>query len=229
MSLKKIIFSMCVFFIACSSAQKNISDKKYTRDITTSNYILFDYINLLTGDDYYPLLDSIKNGLSDDFFTLRMAYTKTKAYDPYDVKFDELRKKISLNIEEKNFKKALEFANKILDKRYIDIKTHFYCTFIYKELNDTLKSNYHYDIYNGLLNSIYFSGDGRSPQTAFIVMEISEEYDLVRWFEMKALEQSLIIEDGYSFDILKVTDENKKTELFFNIDLALKRLSEELD
>jgi len=228
--LKRFFLLILGLLIACSSAEKNIcSDKYATGNDTISNYIIFEYINLLTEDDYYSLLDSVKNVLSNDFFTLRMAYTKTKVYDPYDVEIDNLRKKIKLNIEEKKFEEALEIANIILEKRYIDIKTHSYCSYIYEQLDDSAKSKYHRDIYNGLLNSIYFSGDGKSPKTAFIVMEISEEYDLLNYLRLNQSEQYLIIKDGYSFDRIKVFDENIETELFFNIDLALKRFSEEFD
>jgi len=228
--LKKLLLLIFGLFIACSSAQKNISSDEYTTENNAiSNYILFEYIDLLTEEDYHSVLDSVKKELSNDFFSLRMAYTKTKMYDPYDLKIDELRKKIKLNIEEKNFEKALEIAKLILEKRYIDIKTHSYCSYIYKQLNDSVKSNYHNNIYNGLMNSIYFSGDGKSVKTAFIVMEVSEEYDLLNWLNLTQSEQSLIIKDGYRFDIIKVFDENRETEFFFNIELALRRFSEEFD
>lgn len=228
--MKKLLLLIFGLFIACSSAQKNISSDEYTTENNAiSNYILFEYIDLLTEEDYHSVLDSVKKELSNDFFSLRMAYTKTKMYDPYDVKIDELRKKIKLNIEEKNFEKALEIARLILEKRYIDIKTHSYCSYIYKQLNDSVKSNYHNNIYNGLMNSIYFSGDGKSVKTAFIVMEVSEEYDLLNWLNLTQSEQSLIIKDGYRFDIIKVFDENRETEFFFNIELALRRFSEEFD
>jgi len=212
--------------VACSTNQKK---QKSIETDYISNYILFDYVNLLNEGDYYSLLDSIRSEKSQDFFTLRMAYTKTKIYDPYDSEIDGLRKEIKLNIKEKKFNKALEIAERILKKRYIDIKTHLYCGEIYKQLNDSAKFNYHNDIYNGLLNSIYFSGDGKGPKTAFIVIEISEEYDLLNWLNLTQSEQYLIIKDGYSFDIIKAFNENKETELFFNIDLALKRFSEEMN
>jgi hypothetical protein len=237
--LKKLLLLIFLFFIACSSAQKNTTNnehrkvtktEEYTIETDTiSNYLLFDYIALLTEDDYYSILDSVKNGLSNDFFSLRMAYIKTEKYDPYNIKIDELRDKIKLNIKEKKFKKALEIADRILEERYIDVKTHLYCSQIYRKLKDSVKSDYHHNIYNGLLKSIYFSGDGKSIKTAFIVIEVSEEYDLLNWLRLKLLRQSLIIKDGYSFDIIKVIDENRETELFFNIDLALKRFSEEFD
>ncbi|MBN1695274.1 DUF4919 domain-containing protein [candidate division WOR-3 bacterium] len=238
--MKRLILLILGLFIACSSAERSIHSTENIEFVavggqkvkadTTSNYILFDYINLLTENDYYSLLDSIKNGQSSDFFTLRMAYTKTKIYNPYDIKFDDLRKRIKLNMEEQNFEVALETANKILEERYIDIKTHLWCSNIYKQLRDSAKSDYHENIYNGLINSIYFSGDGKSVKTAFIVMEISEEYDLLNWLQLKPpFELSPRIKDGYSFDIIRVFDENRETELFFNIDLALKRFSEEFD
>ena len=237
--MKRILLLILGLFIACSSAHKSIPGTEHiefttvggqkVKADTTSNYILFDYINLLTGNDYYSLLDSVKNGLSSDFFTLRMAYTKTKIYNPYDIKFDDFRKKIKLNIEDKNFKEALEIADKILEERYIDIRTHLYCSYIYAQLGDSARSDYHYNIYNGLMNSIYFSGDGKSEKNAFIIIEVSEEYDLLNWLKLNFAGQSLILKDGYSFDVMKVFDENKETELFFNIDLALKRFSEEFD
>ncbi|MEJ2306832.1 MAG: DUF4919 domain-containing protein [candidate division WOR-3 bacterium] len=220
---KGFILIVFTLFFTCSTAKKN-------KEIDSgSNYILFDYINLLDGKNYYSLLDSIKNGKSEDFFTLRMAYTKTKIYDPYDNKIDGLRKQIEFNIEEKNFNKALKIAKEILGKRYIDIRTHLYCSNIYSQIGDSVKSNYHNGIYNGLLNSIYFSGDGKSPKTAFIVIEISEEYDLLNWLNLTQSEQYLTIKDGYSFDIIKAFNENRETELFFNIVLALKRFSEEMN
>jgi hypothetical protein len=228
--LKKALLLIFCLLIDCSSTEKNIGRDEYSsRDDAVSNYILFEYIDLLTEEDYYALLDSVKNGLSNDFFSLRMSYTKTGIYDPYNSELDDLRKKIRLSIEEKKFNKALEFANKIFEKRYIDIKAHLYCSYIYEQLNDSAASRYHYDIYNGLMNSIYLSGDGEGYETAFIVMEVSEEYDLLRWLELRLQGQSLVVRDGYSFDIMKVFDENIETELFFNIDLALKRFSEEFD
>ena len=225
--MKKFFLLNLLFFIACSSALKDIKIKE---EYNLSNYILFDYVNLLSGSDYYPLLDSIKSGESEDFFTLRMAYTKTKDYNPYNVELDELRKEIEFDIEERNFKRALDLANKILNERYIDIKTHFYCGNIYDKLNDKEKADYHYGIYNGLLSSIYFSGDGKSPETAFIVIEISEEYDLMKWLKSEPTKQYLMLQDGYAFDIFAVfNDDNKETELFFNTALALEHLSEEID
>lgn len=228
--MKKLLLLVLGFFIACSSVQKNVEPTEYNEKADTlSNYILFEYINLLTENDYYNLLDNIKDGLSDDYFSLRMAYTKRKNYNPYNIEIDELRDKIKSYIEEKKLKQALEVADSILNDRYIDIKTHLYCGYIYKQLDDSIKSAYHQRIYNGLLESIYYSGDGKSAETAFIVIEVSEEYDLLNWLELKFLGQSLIVKDGYSFDIIKAVDENREMELFFNIALALKNFSEEFD
>ena len=84
--MKRIfIFLSFILLIACS-AQKQLIQKNNELSTaeadTSSNYILFNYINSLESKDYFTVLDSLKNGRSDDFFTLRMAYTKTKDYSP---------------------------------------------------------------------------------------------------------------------------------------------------
>ncbi len=224
--MKKLLFFVLILLIGCSSSQNVIEDKE---NDATSNYILFDYINLLTEGDYYFLLDSVGNGVSNDFFSLRMAYTKTSLYDPYGEDIENLQKKMVSYTEKKNFQKALAIADDIFKKKYVDIKTHLYCSQIYKKLNDTAKSNYHYNIYSGLLNSIYFSGDGKSVKTAFIAIEVSEEYDLMEWLKLKSNGQNWMIKDGFHFDIIKVSDGDKEKELFFNVDLPLKKISKKFE
>jgi hypothetical protein len=224
--LKKFLFLFLIVFIGCGSFQKTGEDKEID---AVSNYMLLDYINLLTEDDYYSLLDSVKNGTSDDFFTLRMAYAKTALYEPYGKDIKELQKKMVSYIEKKDFQKALAIADDILKKKYVDIKTHLDCSQIYEQLKDTVKSNYHYNFYKGLINSIYLSGDGKSVKTAFIVIEIPEEYDLMEWLNLKPLGQYWLIKDGFHFDVVKVSDGIEEKELFFNVDLPLKKISKKFE
>ena len=99
--MKKITFIIIVFSIILSCASRNmpltvetsVDEKKVGVD-TTSNYHLFEQIDKLRAENYYQELDSIKNGLTNDFFILRMAYTKTKEFSPYDVELKEIHKSI---------------------------------------------------------------------------------------------------------------------------------------
>ncbi len=193
---------------------------------TQSNYFLFDYINSLSEEDYQIKLDSIKSSLSDDFFTLRMAYTHTKDYSPYASSVSDSLKKVTQFIDSSNYDSAISMINKIHEIEYVNIPSHLYLGYIYDQLGDSLKSKFHFTIYDGLLNSIYQSGDGRTPQTAYIVISTKEEYQFLNWFNLQFHSQSLIDKDEYSFDLMSVSDPNtnEKFEIYFNIELALCQL-----
>jgi hypothetical protein len=236
-NLKHFTFIIIVFSIILSCASRNIPltvetsvDEKQVEVDTTSNYHLFDQIEKLRAEDYYEALDSVKKGLTNDFFTLRMAYTKTKDFTPYDVKLSEVHKSIVNSIKSSKYDEALALADSIFQYNYVDPKMHLYCGHIYRQLNDTAKSNYHYSCYEGLINSIIQSGDGRSAETAFIVITTDEEYAVLNWYRLKLIEQSLINIDGHTFDLIQVEDEkaNAEYEIYFNIDIPFGSLGKAL-
>lgn len=225
-----LIFILIFAVLSCTSKKITLiqNEEPYTATIPDSltNYFLFDYIDSLSEKVYKTKLDSIKNGLSIDFFTLRMAYTFTKEYLPYGSDLDDSLKKANNYIESAKYNSAITLINKIQTIEYVNIPSHLYLGFIYGQLGDSIKSKFHYNIYDGLLNSIYQSGDGRTPQTAYIVISIKEEYQFLHWFNFQVRGQSRKGSDGYSFDLMSVTDPNTNDdlEIYFNIELAFSRL-----
>lgn len=185
------------------------------------NYFLFDYISSLTANDYVVLLDSIKRGISNDYFTLRMAYTKSPTYNPTETKI--LLKTAVQNINGKKYDEALSVLAKIQENNYVNILSHLYSGYTYLQKGDTVTAQYHYGVYDGLLRSIFESGNGSSPQTAYIVIAIDEEYSFLDWFQLRPLSQTLVSEDGYSFDVIKAVNPDSTTEyiVYFNISLGL--------
>ena len=153
-----------------------------------------------------------------------MAYIKTNDYSPYNSDIsDSLKKKASMLIDTLMYNKALQTLFNIQKQNYVNIVSHLYCGYIYKKTGDSIKSKYHYDIYDGLLTSIYESGDGLSPRTAYLVISTKEEYALINWLQLQFNQQSLINSDGYSFDLMDVTDPESGAEfgIYFNIELAI--------
>ncbi len=193
-----------------------------------SNFFLFEYVLSLKPENYNLLLDSIKNNLSEDYFSLRMAYTKTEDYSPYDIEERDLLKKSLSLIGKLEYDEGLSVLHSIQETNFVNISSHLYCEYVYKLIGDSVKSKYHYKIYKGLLNSIYKSGDGDTPQTAYIVISPKEEYNFLNWFDLKFIEQKWVKENGYSFDIMKFINKKtkKKSEIYFNISLAFNVLNE---
>lgn len=223
------MLSVFLLIFSCASRKEFINQQNGYEEAekdSISNYFLFDYINSLTEEDYITQLDSIKKGESSDFFTLRMAYTKTNDYSPYQSDISDSLKKALLLIDSLRFENALSILKSIQDYNFVNIPSHLYCGYIYNELGDSLKSEYHYTVYDGLLNSIYDSGDGTSPKTAYIVITTKEEYDFLNWFGLEFNRQNLLNSNGYSFDLMEVTDPETKEnfEIYFNIELAFDNL-----
>ena len=228
--MKNLIFLTLLLIIVCSlSGQDSIETRPIEpQDTSTtvsgeidtvSNYYLFDYINNLDSTDYYTLLDSIKNQTSQDFFNLRMAYTKTSDYSPDDSRMGDLYDRITALIDSSAFPEAISLADSILEYKYVDELVHLYLGYIYLQTGDSTRSDYHYDCYDGLINSIDESGDGRSLRTAYIVIETREEYVFLDWYDLEATSQSLVHRDGYPFDLLKARDpaRDKDYDVYFNI------------
>jgi hypothetical protein len=192
-----------------------------------ANYFLLDYARSLTVQRYFDLVDSIKNHGSQDFLTLRLAYTQTAQYNPYDTQLSQRQTEIRRLINEEKYTAALFLADSILQDNFVDINTHLYCGFIYSQTGDSVKSNFHYYLYDQLLNSIFDSGDGLGPSTAFIVINTQEEYALLDWFKLRMQRQALKIVGGYRFDVLYCSDPvtNEEHAIFFNIELPYSHLN----
>ena len=201
--------------------------KADSSDVEESNYWIVDSVSDLKSSDYYALLDSLKRGKEVDFMKLRMAYTRTEDYYPYD-DFDEVIDEINVKLDSSLFEEAIELAEKILKSKFVHLKAHMICCLIYSHLEDSVKGKYHYDIYDNLIGSILKTGDGKSKETAFVVISTSEEYGVLNHLGLKLQQQLLIHEDGHSFDRMKVADKISGEEytLYFNVDFLLRKISE---
>ncbi len=58
----------------------------------------------------------------------------------------------------------------------------------------------------GLLSSITSTGDGKTPETAWHVSSVEEEYFVMRMIGVKPGRQSLVNRNGRIFDALEVVD-----------------------
>ncbi|MGH1362989.1 MAG: DUF4919 domain-containing protein [Calditrichia bacterium] len=194
---------------------------------TSSNYYLFDYIQKLTPNDYYIRLDSLKNDLAVNFFTMRMAYTKTPMYSPYDSQLPKRHRALVNHFDAGEPVQAFAISDSILADNYVEPMTHYYISYMRSEVGDSVLAKKHFMIYEGLLESIYISGHGQNPKNAHIVVSTKEEYAMLRWFGLSSGNQQLLKVDDYVFDLLESTSrETQDTfEIYFNITLPFNKLN----
>lgn len=169
---------------------------------------------------FADLLQRAKNGdATVDFKQLRFAYTETKEYNPYSNARDE-RQKMFAALNAKQFEQARDIAETILAQNFLDLNGQFGAFVAYRELGNRQKTALHKFLFEGLVHSVENSGDGKSPETAFIVISVDEEYVLLNWRGLRATDQSLVNQNGHSYDLMKAvnTKTNETVSYYFNID-----------
>jgi uncharacterized protein HemY len=179
---------------------------------------------------YEALLERVrKHDQTVDFQALRLAYTETKAYGPYGGDAAS-QKNLFASLKANEYDKALESATTILAGNYLDIIGHFGSFVAHRELGHAELAAYHRFVYEGLLNSIKNSGDGKSMETAFVVISTDEEYALFNYLGLRPTGQALVKEKGHNFDKMTALDPktNQSVVYYFNIDKPFNWLDKSL-
>lgn len=108
----------------------------------------------------------------------------------------------------------------------IDIDAHLIRAIALKELGRVAESDHHAEWFRGLVDSILTSGDGRTPQTAFVVISVAEEYSILRVLRVKP-KRHMTLNSG--IDELVVEIDGVAGTLYFNPMVHVRRLGERPD
>lgn len=178
--------------------------------------------------EYASLLARVQGGdLSIDFQRLRFSYMESpERHKAKDTSDEEKAMWQALN--KKDFKKAIAAADVVLANEFVNLDAHFVEFQAYRGLEDAAKSDFHKSVFSGLLKSITGSGDGKSPETAYIVISTHEEYVVLGVLGLQPGKQSVMHEGGHSYDLLEaINQESKETvRLYFNVDIPFKHYLE---
>jgi hypothetical protein len=174
--------------------------------------------------EYSTLLASLKAGNTDvDYARLRLSYMdspeRKQAKDTGD---SEKAMIISLNA--KDYAEAIEQADTVLANEYVSIDAHIVEAAAYRGLGVMDKADFHRAIWRGLMDSIVRSSDGKSPKTAWVVISVHEEYVVLQVLGFTLSQQSLLHQDGHSYDEMKVRNQQDRSDqtFYFNVDIPFK-------
>jgi hypothetical protein len=174
--------------------------------------------------EYATLLASLKSGnTAIDYTRLRLSYMDSPEYKAAkDVSKSEDAMSDALN--KKDYPAALKDAEAVLDSNYVNIDAHYVALVANQEMGAMDKAEFHRTVFRGLINSIRNSGDGKSPETAWVVINVHEEYVILRVLGFRPSQQSLVNQNGHSYDVMKVKNAEDGTEqaFYFNVDIPFK-------
>jgi hypothetical protein len=178
---------------------------------------------------YDALLDQVKK--SDpkaDFLQLRMAFTRTANYKPYDSD-NKARKGMTDAWEKKDLARAVALAQQVLKNRYVDLTAHWILSRAYAELKKADQAKYHRRVFDGLVQSILKSGNGKGPASAYVVISTDEEYAVLGVLGVRTTGQALINHKGKRFDRIDGVKRGSgdRVTIYFNIDKQFSWLQEQ--
>lgn len=170
--------------------------------------------------EYSRLVDRLKAGdRSVNFTEFRMAFTETAAYTGTMM---GVYRPLWNALNMKDFEGALEVADAVFQRNYAEPNAHMVASIAHRELGRPDEAQFHRFIADGLLKSIISQGDGKTPETAYQVIDISEEYALFRAMNLTPRGQSAAppAEGQPAMDRMTVVDNRTKEQrvMYFSVE-----------
>ena len=174
--------------------------------------------------EYATLLSALKAGdTSIDYARLRLSYVDSPEHKK-SKDISSQQKAMFAALQNKDFASALKNAEQVLDYEYVDLDAHYVAYAANRELGDSAKAEFHRTIFRGLADSIRNSGDGKTVEKAWVVINVHEEYVLLRLLGYKPSQQSLVQKNGHFYDVMQVksVDDGSEATFYFNTDIPMR-------
>jgi hypothetical protein len=171
-----------------------------------------------SGDQYSKLVRQLEAGETNiNYLEFRESFLESEQFKTAgNLKPDlsTLRKELHELMKGAKYSEIIEVANKMLSIDYTDMEAHKVLRQTYKILGDTANERKHHDVEFGLLNSIVKRGDGKTCQTGWPVIQITEEYFILGMIGAKVLKQSIDNTGGLCDKMEVQTESGNKTYYF---------------
>ncbi len=172
------------------------------------------------GDKYSEYVEGLESGHTDiDYQDFRFSFIKSKQFRIASQKSKDislLKDAMYEQMDKLNYEEIISLAKQILSIDYTNMMAHKILSQTYDMVDDVANAQKYETIEMGLLKSIIQSGDGKSCETAWKVIQVSEEYFILEMLGVE-LERQSIISNGGLCDRMDVTDEGEPSTYYFDI------------
>lgn len=200
--MKTIITSLLMLFYSFVCVSQKVSNIDY------------DEIKINTTDSnskfYYPtlikqFLDNDTTLTSEDYKYLYYGNVFTDYYNPYGKSNSEIGFIEVYNLGD--FQKAIPFGIATLKENPINLKVTFKLLTCYHALGNKDSADFYAKKYYSLIDVIYKSGNGKSVSTAFVVINVNDEYQILADLGLVSIKQAFLSEP---VDILFISKKHQK-------------------
>ncbi|MGH1386467.1 DUF4919 domain-containing protein [Kordia sp.] len=167
-------------------------------------------------DNYCKTVQMLENGKTDiDYKSFRESFIESKQFKIASNKsseFRELKKEMYRQMSELKYDSIIITTKKMLSIDYTSMIAHKILRQTYKVVGDTINAAKYKTIQFGLLKSIVSNGDGKSCESGWSVIQISEEYFILNMLGVELDNQSIA---GGICDRMEVVDENREKKVYY--------------
>jgi len=170
---------------------------------------------------YAELVAQAESGdAATDYTALRMAYAASEGYDPYGVETGGSYETIWPAFQKKDCATVIKASDEMLKVDYTLATIHVLRSDCLRTNGDKARADREEAIGRGLVASLRGSGDGKSPETAFVIVSMSEERFMLVGMGLHEEKQSLLNNNGHMYDLIEGKNENADGpgSAFFNVD-----------
>ena len=161
-----------------------------------------------------------------DYQALRFARSELPGYNPYDALSDPDKGDLIRAMAGNDADRVAAIANDIIARDYTDIDAHAALATVLQRRGERDEAAFELAVANGLLRSIEQSGDGMTPETAFVVAGVGG-IQLPRRARRASGEQSLLQTERGPVDALEVVNptNSERSTVYFNISRLFEAMS----
>ena len=180
-------------------------------------------------DNYSEYVKQLEAGQTEiDYQDFRFSFLESEQYKIAKKKsreFSSLKEKMYKEMGNSNYQEVIKITKQMLNIDYTSMLAHKILRQTYQIVNDTTNADKYKTIQFGLLYSIVNNGDGKSCETAWPVIQISEEYFILEMLGAKLQMQSTVNNGGFCDRMDVIIDDEKKI-YFFEISKLFEKYSE---
>lgn len=196
-----------------------------TQDGEPSNSQVLNYAQ--SDADYLDLVSSIKaqQAQASDFDTLLKLYPLTSYYQALSSN-EQATKLLSQNhMQNEQWQQCLDINNKLLEQNYSSLTAHYGAAVCATEMGDLYLGKFHHGVLDNLIEAIWRTGNGRSPQTPFVINSTTDLYAFIQLHQMVATEQSLSYVDELPIQAIRVQNPEtmRSSVWYFNVTAQFRR------
>ncbi len=166
----------------------------------------------------------------DEFYMLYFGQSVDPSYDPYAIR-DGVTAELKRLYSEEKYEEGIIEGNKLLPKYPLDIDVNWYLGMCHYKLEQYDLYERYVGVYRCIMLGIVSTGDGDTPKTAYVVITVDDEYEILDYLSYAMDKQELLDKDGHSFDKIIGYDRDTEEDLvvYFNIDRPFGALTGMLD